>query len=781
MKKRRKKDTAPEMQRARRFLFMGLIFALCIGGLIFQIWRLQDTHGEEYSQLAAMQLARRDIESASEIFTPRRGNFLDRHMQPLTETQQVFTVFLNVEALHLRYLAAKRRNSDADIRLEVFDAITEALGTPLWELMEMFRLDENGNLAMRDGRNWRVLKRDVPAEIAVPLTERFSEVGKQETSVRWYTDPYFAPQVVGFLRGDSAWGLEAFYKNELDGEQGRNIWVLGETETVPVRDGYTLVTTLDGDIQRLAQDHVNRALARHPAKFAGMIVMDPFTGEILAMAQAPTFSLDEPYDPDYFTCPALTESWDSLSEEQRTTEVMSLWRNYHTTRSNEPGSTFKPFVIAAAMEEGAITQHNTFTCVGRREISDRIVWCHNTGGCGNLTLRRAIYRSCNMAMIDINRALGRDLFYQYRGYFGFGERTGIDLPGEECVSSPFVMYPHSMLHAVEMATSSMGQGFNATTMQIVSGYSALINGGNLMRPYLVSQVVDSQGTIIDETLPTVVRRVISEETSAFIRNEMRYVVSNRPRVHELSGTGHLSYISGYDIGGKTGTAQQGERGGGEVILTYVSFFPVENPQYLVLMTIDRIEAENSYAGTVIAPLVREFLLDLIRVRNIQPSGAEDIAPVVLGTPMPDFSGQRLSDAVRTVISMGTASYEVLGGGTIVSHTWPTPGHSMPETSPITFFTDPESRISERMVPVPNLVGLTEDMAYALLNQVGLRTTSVSARNGNLNDNDFRPQTSNPQLVGESTAPAPAANVVQQQFPAADTEVEQGTSIIIRIR
>jgi len=302
-----------------------------------------------------------------------------------------------------------------------------------------------------------------------------------------------------------------------------------------------------------------------------------------------------------------------------------------------------------------------------------------------------------------------------------------------------------------------------------------------MRPYLVSQVVDSQGTVVSETQPTVVRRVISEETSDYIRNELRYVVSNRPGAGELSGTGHLSYIAGYDVAGKTGTAQQGDRDGGEVTLTFVSFFPAENPQYLALMTIDRTESQGGSAGTMVAPLMREFYLELIRLRNIQPGGESDVVPEVYGTPMPDFSGQRLSEAVRTVINIGARSYQVVGGGTIISHTWPTPGHTMPETSPIIFYTDPDSRISERMVSVPDVVGLTDETAHFLLGEVGLPTTSISEQSSGSNDNDFRPHTSNPQPAGESGLPKPAANVILQQFPTAGTELEQGTHVIVKVR
>ncbi|MCL2047232.1 MAG: penicillin-binding transpeptidase domain-containing protein [Defluviitaleaceae bacterium] len=771
----------PANRRARRFLLLLVVFNLCIGGLLFRIWYLQKEYGEEYAVEAARQAANRDRASVAQTFEPLRGGFLDRNRQPITATQKVYTIFLDVEALHNRHESRKRTHPNEDIRQAVFDELHEKLGIPMYELVALFALDEQGKLALREGRNHRVLKREVPADIANELTSKFLDVHSTEVSVRRYVDPLFAPQVIGFTRGDSTWGLELQYQNELRGEQGRNMWVMGNTETIPVRDGYTLVTTLDADIQRLAQEHVNKAYIKYVSQFVALLVMNPHTGEILAMAQAPTFSLDEPYNPEHFTDPILQEIWDDLTEAERTTQVMSLWRNYHTTRSNEPGSTFKPFVIAAAIEEGVISPHSTFHCTGGRQILDRVVTCWNTYGCGNLSLRRAIYRSCNVAMIDINRQLGRDLFYRYRGFFGFGEQTEIDFPGEEAVSSPLVMYPYSMLQPVQMATSAIGQGFNATTLQVINGYAALINGGNLMRPYLVSQIVDSNGNVVQENTPTVVRRVISQETSDFIRTELRYVINNRPGVSELTGTGYRAHIQGHDIAGKTGTAQQGERDGGEHIPTFVAYLPVENPQYLVLLTIDRIEGDDYYAGSTVGPLMREFLVDLIRERNIQPMGEGEATPEIFGTPMPDFAGQRLSEAVRTAINMGGGSYQAVGGGTIVSHTWPAAGQAMPENAPITFFTDPATRIPERMVSVPDVVGLRDETAHFVLTEAGLPTVLITDERTQTNQQEANPVTSNPEPLDENNPPAVATHTVYQQYPTAGSEIEQGTQVIIRAR
>jgi len=781
----RRRTNKEQVRFAMRSIVLGVFFTLCIVGLLFQIWYLQNLYGDQYAIESAAQLARRNINRNSEVFAPVRGGFVDRNNQPITGTEQVFTVALDVEALHKRYLRGREISPTNDIRQEIFEEITKVLDVSQWELEQMFATDPiTGELLLTTGRNWRILQRDVPEEIARPLARVAREINLEQTSLRWYPDPHFAPQVLGFSRGDAVWGLESFYRDEIMGQQGRRIWVQGETEIVPVRDGYTIVTTLDSDIQRLAQDYVNKTLVKHPADFVAMIVMNPMTSEILAMAQAPTFSLEDPFNPDYFTDTELSEVWDALDDSQRSNRVMSLWRNYHTTRSNEPGSIFKPFVIAAAIEEGVITPQNQFHCSGRREISDQIVWCHNRDwGCGSLTLRSAIFRSCNMAMVDINRILGRDLFYRYRGDFGFGERTGIDLPGEECVSSPYVMYPYHRLLPVEMATSSMGQGFNTTTIQMINGYAALINGGNLRRPYLVSHIIDSQGTRVHETQPTIVRRVISPETSDYIRNELRYVVEMRSGVGE-TGTGWRSHIPGYAIGGKTGTAQQGIRGGGEYVLTFVAFLPIDNPQFLVLMTIDRINNENDrFAGSTVAPIMRDFLLDLIRLRNIQPTGeAEITAAELINAPMPNYEGMRLAEAVSNVVNIGMGGYLVVGGGTVVSHHWPAPGHPIPENSPVIFYTDPDTRIPERMISVPTVAGLTADTANLLLQEVGLPAILFTNRSETSNA-ESQPFTSRPEPIDESTAApsAPLPYIIYQQFPAAGSEIERGTQVVLRAR
>jgi len=808
--KKRKRQARPQVEAnvwtrrqhitfVRRSLLVGVMFSLCLVGLLFQIWRLQAVYGDEYSRFAAAQRAARDIDRVAEVFAPVRGGFVDRHNQPITATEQVFTVTLDPYALNRRYRSGRQLRADNDIRQDVFDRIADVLDVSRFDVAELLRTDPDGELLITSGRRRRVLQHNVPAEIALPLsngvpnedpeTSRempfihppIPEIHLEQTSLRWYPDPFFAPQVIGFTRGDAVWGLEAQYRTELEGEQGRRIWVQGETETVPVRDGYTIVTSLDGDIQRLAQYYVDRTIRQHPADFVGMIVMDPFTSEILAMAQAPTFSLEDPFNPEYFTDAQLAADWIYKDESERSAAIMRLWRNYHTTRSNEPGSTFKPFVIAAAIEEGRISRNHPFNCNGVIQILDREVFCWNEWGCGSLNLREALARSCNMAMVEINRLLGRDLFYQYRGDFGFGERTGINLPGEECVSSHYVMYPRHRLNPVEMATSSMGQGFNATTIQVLNGYAALINGGNLRRPTLVSQIIDSRGAPVYEADHSIVRRVISEQTSDFIRTEMRYVVSATTATHGFNGTARQSYIPGFAIGGKTGTAQQGIRGSDQYIPTYVAFLPLDNPQFLVLLTIDRIrDVNNRFAGSTLAPIMREFMMDLIHLRNIQPTGdAHVFASEFAGTPMPNLEGMRLADAARDISNLGTGGYQVVGGGTIVSHHWPAPGQTVPETSPVILYTDPYSRIPERMTTAPTLIGLPATQAQFLLEEAGLPGILFTNR-PEPPDTDQWPATAGSGPASE-TPTAPLPYIVYQQFPVAGSEIEIGTPVILRAR
>jgi len=767
------------IRRARRILVLGVFFTFAFGYILLRIGSVQRTYGNEYTRIVIENVILERMVAVERIIAPRRGLIVDRDNQPIVHSEQVYDIFVD-----LRLLANERSVTEQE---DAKDALVQILGLQRYYVESLFLRNSDGVLIRNT--NHYVVARQVPANIADSLTSEHRDIHGRQHSQRAFNDPHFAPQIMGFIRGDATWGLESFYDTHLAGERGRTILVQGDVEEIPVRHGYTIVTTLDGDIQRLAQQHARRAFELHPSDFVGIIVMNPQTGEILAMAQEPTFAIHSPTNPTYFTDPELLENWDYLTERERFDRMNLMWANYHITRSAEPGSIFKPMVMAAALEEGVISLHDTFHCSGVRIIAGQRLVCWNRHGHGGLTLVEALYRSCNIAMFDIMDRLGRDRFYRYRGYFGFGDHTGIDLPGEVALSSAVVMYPLHALGPVQLATSSMGQGFNTTTLQSINAFASVINGGNVMQPFVVSHVLDIHNNVVYENTPTILRRVISQRTSDILRTQMQTVVT------ATFGTGNTSYIPGHAIGGKTGTAQQGIARD-RLNLSYIAYTSINNPEFLVLMTIDNIHNQTLpngrtvSGGGVVAPLVRDFFEDLIRMRNIPPSdGAYSMdfwqTNLMGGDIMPDFSGQRLLDVIRNLnrTSSGGGGYHVLGGGTIISHTTPSPGHSIGRSPVIIFHTYPETRQAGNMVFVPNVTNLTVAQAEGILQDIGLPIQLCTGEARVDRSHLFSPITSQPEPLAYDTEPVPVAPLlytITQQFPAPDTEVERGTQVLLRV-
>lgn len=775
---------AAESRRGRRAVYVGMFLCACIMGLWFRLYYIQAGPGQEFAQWAVMQDVRRHVQRATNDIAPVRGTITDRNLNPIVSSQPRFTVFLDVTELQRRHVA--NRDFTRDVREEVFEALGELFNVSRRELADRFELNPDGTLVRPT--NHFIVARGVEPDIAFEITDRFPEVHADQESVRFFHDPWFAPQVIGFHRGDATWGLELLFDRELTGDPGRTVWVAGEIEEIPVRDGYTVVTTLDPEIQRRAQEYVDRIYTEHPSRHVGIIVMDPNTSEIFAMAQAPTFRLDDTMSRNSITNTELAENWYSLSNEDLIDGMMHMWRNYHTTMSGEPGSVFKPVVMAAAVEEGLVDINSHFYCEGVRDVGDERIWCWNNWGHGAIGFSAALAESCNLAMVDINNLLGRDTFYQYRGYFGFGELTGINLPGEWAVSESSVMYERHRLGEVEMGTSSMGQGFNATTLQSINAMAAIINGGVLMRPFIVSHILDADGNVVQEILPQEERRVISEQTSDFMRREMQHVLTMNEMEGDRRrrGTALSANIPGHSIAGKTGTAQQGEREDGRNSLTLILYTPVENPEFIVLMTIDSIYDSTALAGGVLSPFMRSFMLWLITTRNIQPSEGPDAVELWHATQaqrnlMPDFRGQRLADVARNVNIMNQGGYHVIGSGIYIEQTIPAPGQPMPNNAPIFFHMDASSVVEAAMETVPDVVGLTLTEASQFLLDSGLTSETVRSARREGADDAFEPRTTNPTPREEEEEEEEEILFVYRQFPSPGVRVERGTEILLRVR
>jgi stage V sporulation protein D (sporulation-specific penicillin-binding protein) len=760
MKPRKKPihTSTADRRRNKRAVLLGVVLCLCMGYLVYQMWDIQTVRGEEYRRRSSEWRIDR-VDHLSPPIVPNRGWIMDRNMQPLATSHPVYTVVLDLVVLAERENIAIERNRERRPMEETLTALHKALDIPMAELQALFVWDaaeSRWRPVIRD--YWRRIARDVPANIAIPLRDGFQNIHLEEVSQRIYPDPFFAPQVLGFLRGDAQWGLEGHYHTALTGIPGQMFRAFGADNTlirdgIPVQHGMNLLTTLDSDIQRLAQATVDATFRNIPSDAVAIIVMQPHTGEILAMAQAPNYSLAAPTDPFFYTDPAIYSAWPDLTEAEQTNQWFNIWRNYNTTRSFEPGSIFKPIVVAAALEEGVISPHDTFFCNGVVHVAGTDIICFDRIAHGTLTVSEVISRSCNVAMIEIMGRLGRNQFYRYRGEFGYGERTGIDLPGEEAVSSPLVMYALNQLGPVQLATSSIGQGFNNTAIQAIISFAALINGGNIMRPYIVSHVIDAQGAVVQENRPQVVRRVISTQTADWMRLELQSVIT--------SGTGRQTQIPGHAIGGKTGTAQRGALRE-DISLAYWVYTPVENPEFIILGVIDNVQEAGRTAGNTLGPILRGFLEELILIKNLPPSEGpyvDDWQRPVLGQElMPDFAGDPVADVVRNLINRDI-NFQIHGGGSVVDHHFPAPGRSIPQANsiPVQLYTDSATRIPEGMTFMPNVTGLPATQAMDFIRDAALIPV-WSGGDGEL-----------------------AHYEVYRQYPSAGTETVQGMQVLLRMR
>ncbi|MCL2351624.1 MAG: penicillin-binding transpeptidase domain-containing protein, partial [Firmicutes bacterium] len=766
----------------RRVKVVGVLLTLCLAALAARIGYIKVAFGNEYERTAVIQ-AYNSGNSVEEVVTPNRGAILDRNMQPLAVSEIVYTVILDIRTLATL--------DDADIA-QTIGSLSDDLKMPLSDIDAVLAKNDDGTL-VNDTRYYQ-LARQVPAETANTIKNRKLKcVYLVDDTKRSYVYGTFAPQVIGFERGDPTanWGLENSYNSDLSGIPGRIFRIYDQeggavTEDVPAIAGYTLVTTLDQDIQNICQSSADALGKQFQPQYASVSVMNPNTCEVLGMAQYPSFSDSAPSDPGFFTNDAFAKAWDKLPQDEQSADLYQAWVNYNLTRSFEPGSIFKPITVAAALEEGLISENSTFYCGGYKDILGVRIpcWIYNStgGGHGEENLTRVLANSCNVGLMDIAQILGRDLFFKYRNDFGYGEKTGIDLPGEASVSDPSVMYPLSALNPVELATSSFGQGSNCTVIQAMTAFSAIINGGNLMKPYVVSQVLDSDGNVVRTNSPEVVRKPISKETSDIVRRMLGAVV--RP-----NGTGYKAVIDGYSMGGKTGTAQQGVRAKGEYVVSFIAFLPVDDPQYLALVLIDRPAGNAEVQGSTSAgPMMRSVMQEIIKAKSIRPdvsagdagSGANSLGEAVV----PDYTGMSLAETTKSLNGLGM-DYSVFGSGSVVNNQFPLAGEQAPAGSRILIYVSNPAGGESGLTAVPRVVGLSADEAVAKITESGLVPVpyygNVSG-GGSDTANPGEPVTSNAEpgdnAAGGSSGPA---GVVYEQMPDTEAMIQQGTEVKLKIR
>ena len=690
-------------------LFLLAAFAVLLSRVVY----FKEVHGQEYETVAKTQ----QVNKYDTIISPNRGSIVDRNKYALAVSTTVYNIVMDVRVL-ADYSEETQENT--------VNALSQVLELDSNELKSyLVKNPATGKPAL--DTNWKVLKKGCDKEVKAELESmNIKGVVYEKDTKRSYPTGTTAAQTIGFIR-DVSWGIEKYYGKYMEGTPGRSFITYDSTGNVnaiemDAKDGSTVVTTLDYIIQQYAEDAVKQAMESYNPENAAVMVMNPNTGEVLAMAQGPTFDPNNPATPIYLDNEEFKEKWEAMSDDEKYEYLNGTWKNFNVSSTYEPGSIFKPITAAAALEEGIIKPDETFYCSGSTIVADRTIACHLKSGHGTLDLEHALAESCNMAMINIAQKLGASKFYKYQKEFGFGEKTNIDLPGE--VSASALMYTEERINATELATMSFGQSFNCTSIQALTAFSALINGGNIMKPYVVSQIIDSSGAVVLENKPELVRKVISKETSDIIK---KYLVTTIE-----TGTGKKARIEGYTFGGKTGTAEQGVRGSNEHTVSFIGYLPADNPEYIVMAVIHKPE---SYADgvTTAAPMMKSMMENIIKYKSIEPSATSDEGSSKSSTKVTvgDYKDRSLFDVLYELDSAGL-SYEVVGTGSMITRQVPAAGTEVERGSKLLIYVT-KAEGEETGTKVPDVRGLSYSEAVSEINGAGLSAVITGdEENGTVN-------------------------------------------------
>ena len=581
----------------------------------------------------------------------------------------------------------------------------------------------------------------------VPESDRVKLQGVwlQPSSKRYYLYGSLASGVLGFVNSDGVGsvGLEAKYDDTLTGTAGYTISARNAAGTelmynyeqiFDAENGHSLVLTLDANVQMSLENGLESMLKKYGAKNGGTgIVMDVNSGAIVAMASYPNYDLNDygtifddalktKLDTELAKIDAKRSTYESEEAyaEARSaainSAVQSQWRNKCIDSTYEPGSTYKPITLAAALEEGKVTKNSTFYCSGSTRVQgwNKPIYCSNHSGHGQQTLIEAVGHSCNPAFISMGLSVGTETYYKYLKSFGLMDKTGIDMIGE--VKGIFQDEKSFNSQVVSLASYSFGQTFNVTPIELIRAQAACVNGGYLYQPYIVEQVLDEDGNVLSQHDSTSVRQVISEETSAIVREALEYVVS--------SGSGKNGRVAGYRIGGKTGTAEktdQTDSNGQQTndkIVSFVGIAPMDDPEYVVLIALDTPNpATGTYisGGVMAAPTVARVMEDILPYLGVEPDYSEvDMSRVTVR--MPNLAGKTESEAAA-ILEEDHLNYKIIGDGDKIVSQIPAHGRELPGNSTVLLYTDDSMPTDE--VEVPNLTGMTVAQASTTLSQLGL--------------------------------------------------------------
>lgn len=624
----------------KKLIVMFGCIALLLIGLIGRLMYIEHTSGDKYEKIVLSQQ-----EYDSQTIPYQRGDIVDSKGTVLATSIAVYNVVLDCYVM----------TSKEDYIAPTIAALTQCFPDITSEELYGYATEK------KDSR-YIVLKKKVSYDEIQPfveMQEATDEKGKQlnpDIKGVWFEKEYerqypygaLASSVVGFTTSGNLGinGIEQHYNDVLNGVDGREYGYLNtdnnfEKTIKAARNGNTVVATIDANIQSVVEKKIaefNEAYTGNyreedaGASHVGVLIMDPNNGDVLAMANYPNYDASNPRDLSaYYT----EEELASMDEDAQLNALNQIWQNFCTTYTYEPGSTAKPFTVAAGLETGTISTGDTYYCDGYEELGGHTIHCVNRSGHGMETLEQTLMNSCNDALMQMSYKIGKDNFTKYQQIFGFGQRTNIDLPGEARTNT--LIFNADNMGPVDLATNAFGQNFNTTMIQLATAYCSLVNGGNLYQPRVVKRITDENGNTIEEKSPTLLRETISKSTGDALKQYMYSTVT--------SGTGATAKVDGYSMGGKTGTAQKAGRDGVNYLVSFIGFAPVEDPQLVIYCVVDEPNAEEQFHSTFAQNIVREILEEVLPYMNIYRD--EEVTGIHAGW---DIKGEEAEQTAATDIA-----------------------------------------------------------------------------------------------------------------------------------
>ncbi len=686
------------LMKRRLNVFVGLVLLLFCGYTIFTLANASVIKSYKYQNYANSQLF------SEQVLNANRGAIYDSKGEVFAKSSTVYTIYLDPTTM--------RRDNEEKKEI-IFEGLAEILDIDIDYIRE--RAEKKTGYEVLKRKTDELVADEV---IAFKKENRLNCIGCTPDTKRFYPNNDLAASVIGFtgFEGDGQYGLEYQYNEYLSGTAGKIITAKDANgkpmpykyeQIFEAQDGNSLVLNIDSTIQYYLERELKNTVDEHkPNERACGIIMNARTGQILAMASVPGYDLNNPTDILDTNMTNLLEELEKGSDEYLQARAVAWerqWKNKAITELYFPGSVFKVITGSAAIEEKAVTLDTTFNCTGSYKVLDTTFNCHGNKVHGTQNFLQAMTNSCNPAFVQIGQALGYQNFVNYFIAYGLAEKTGIDLPGE--VSSiNMSTYPEN---AVTLASSAFGQTNKVTPMEMITAYSAVINGGNLVTPYVVDKIIDGNGNIVEQFEPVIKRQVISEDTSKIMRDTLEQVC--------VANGGSNAYIKGFSIGGKSGTSQKIDISGGEDIYvsSYCAFAPADDPEIIMLVMVDEPSQGDYYGSRVAAPVVRSVFEEVLPYLGYFPEYTEDEFEK-MEVILPSVVGKDFESAKKTLEAL-QIDVEIVGEGNKVLKQIPQANEKMPRNGTIYLFTQEQE---VKTAKVPNVVGMTLNEVDRVLTNAG---------------------------------------------------------------